>query len=91
MVRYSAEIRVDKVFYEAGMACKDDGQYNMAFIFLRRYLDIAEAIDDPETGASALTDTSDFDQTDIPTYNIPLPNSNFTSEAERDNIRDWVL
>jgi len=33
----------------------------MAFIFLRRYLDIAEAVDDPENGAAALTDTSDFD------------------------------
>jgi intraflagellar transport protein 172 len=91
LVRYAAEIRVDKVFYDAGMACKDDAQLNMAFVFLRRYLEIADAIEDPESGASALSDTSDFDGTDIPTYNIPLPRSNFTNESERENIRDWIL
>mgnify|MGYP000140699940 FL=1 len=91
LLRYTNEVRVDKAFYDAGMACKEEGWHNMAFIFLNRYLDIAEAIDDPDTGAAALGDNTDFELTDIPTYDIPLPESNFTREEERDKIRDWVL
>ena len=73
LVRYTDEVRCDKAFYEAGMACKDENWLNMAFVLLSRYLDIADAIDDPENGAANLADSSDFDCSDIPVNDIPLP------------------
>ncbi|OMJ93989.1 hypothetical protein SteCoe_2903 [Stentor coeruleus] len=59
--------------------------------FLNRYLDLADAIEDPEGGVAALGDTADFEGTDIPVYDIPLPENNFTSENEREKLKDWVL
>lgn len=91
LLRYTNEVRVDKAFYDAGIACQEEGWLNMAFIFLNRYLDIADAIQDPDTGAAALGDNTDFEGTDIPVYNIPLPDSNFTDNDTRDKLRDWVL
>jgi len=61
----------------------------MAFVFFNRYLDLAEAIDDPN---SANIDNAEFDQTDIPSpYDIPLPEKNLMSDDQREEIRDWVL
>jgi intraflagellar transport protein 172 len=91
LLRYTNEVRVDKAFYEAGAACQNEKWLNMAFVFLNRYLDLADAIQDPEGGVAALGDSTDFEGTDIPTYDIPLPDSNFTSEEQRERIKDWVL
>ncbi|CAG9326113.1 unnamed protein product [Blepharisma stoltei] len=91
LLRYTNEVRVDKAFYDAGVACQEEGWLNMAFIFLNRYLDIADAIQDPDTGAAALGDNTDFEGTDIPTSNIPLPDNNITDNDTRDRLRDWVL
>ena len=41
----------------------------MAFVFLNRYLDLVEAI---EEGSLDMLDHSDFQDTDIP-FEIPLP------------------
>ena len=91
LLRYTNEVRVDKAFYEAGIACQHEGWLNMAFVFLNRYLDLADAIQDPEGGLAALGDSADFEGTDIPVYDIPLPDSNFTTEDQREKIKDWVL
>ena len=91
LLRYTNEVRVDKAFFDAGSACKQEGWLNMAFIFLNRYLDLADAIQDPEGGVAALGDSADFEGTDIPVYDIPLPDSNFTSDDQREKIKDWVL
>lgn len=91
LLRYTNEVRVDKAFYEAGVACQQEGWLNMGFIFLNRYLDLADAIEDPEGGVAALGDAADFEGTDIPVYDIPLPEKNFTSETEREKMKDWVL
>ncbi|XP_024359090.2 intraflagellar transport protein 172 isoform X4 [Physcomitrium patens] len=48
LLRYIGTIPADRAFYEAGMACKQLGWQNMAFVFLNRYLDIVEAIDDKQ-------------------------------------------
>lgn len=47
----------------------------MAFVFLNRFLDLAEMMEEGETG---LLENSDFEGTDIP-YNIPLPSKHFLS------------
>eukprot|EP01022_Parablepharisma_sp_SALTPOND_P020315 TRINITY_DN365_c0_g1_i1.p1 TRINITY_DN365_c0_g1~~TRINITY_DN365_c0_g1_i1.p1 ORF type:complete len:1766 (-),score=259.62 TRINITY_DN365_c0_g1_i1:1103-6400(-) len=91
LLRYTKEIRVDKAFLDAGLACKDMKQYSMAFMFLNRYLDLAEAIEETE-GANALQDNTDFNETDIPSaFDTPLPEKNLLPESKRDEIKDWVL
>lgn len=50
LVRYSGEIPADKAFYHAGMTCKAVGWSNMAFVFLNRFLDLTEMMEEGETG-----------------------------------------
>ncbi len=62
----------------------------MAFVFLNRFLDLAEMMEEGETGIfhsllfditntlTGLLENSDFEGTDIP-YNIPLPTKHFLS------------
>merc|ERR1719240_2456995 len=89
LCRYCTEFPVDRAFYQAGMDCKNAGNINMAFFFLNRYLDIADAIEDPENAA---IDGSDFLETDIPSpYDLDLPETHFSSEAQVEDIRDFVL
>lgn len=45
------------------------GWSSMAFVFLNRYLDLVEAI---EEGSLDMLDNSDFQETDIPAE-VPLP------------------
>lgn len=49
------------------------GLQNMGFVFLNRYLDLVEAI---EEGSLHALDNSDFIDTDIP-FEIPLPEEHF--------------
>jgi intraflagellar transport protein 172 len=91
LLRYTRSVRVDRAFYDAGLACKEEGLLSMAFIFLNRYLDLADAIDDAESAGITLTDDSDFKGTDIPMQDIPLPESNFVSDADREVLREFVL
>lgn len=42
LLRHTDVIPADKAFYEAGSASKQLDWYNMAFVFLNRYLDICE-------------------------------------------------
>lgn len=51
----------------------------MAFVLLNRYIDLADAIDDPSSGMAALNDTTDYDNTDIPVSDISLPENNILS------------
>merc|ERR1719420_662576 len=90
LCRYCTEFPVDRAFYQAGLDCKDAGNINMAFFFLNRYLDIADAIDDPE---NAQIDGSDFMDTDIPSpYDLDaFPEQHYSNESQREDIRDWVL
>lgn len=47
----------------------------MSFVFLNRYLDIYELIEDPD--ANNLGDNAEFQNTDIPSpYDVPLPEKN---------------
>jgi len=91
MLRYLREVPADRAFYEAGMACKAQGGegLNMGFVFLNRYLDITEAVEEHEPSSTSL-DNSDFANTEIP-FDFPLPEQQFLSEPEREKVRDLVL
>ncbi|CAE8619758.1 unnamed protein product [Polarella glacialis] len=89
LCRYCAEFPVDRAFYDAGLECKNAGMINMSFFFLNRFLDIADAIDDPENAA---IDNTDFMETDIPSpYDLDLPETNTFQGDKVEEIRDWVL
>ena len=90
-LRYLREVPADRAFYEAGMACKAQGGegLNMGFVFLNRYLDITEAVEEHEPRSTSL-DNSDFANTEIP-FDFPLPEQQFLGEAEREKVRDFVL
>jgi intraflagellar transport protein 172 len=87
--RYCTEFPVDRAFYEAGMDCKSANMINMAFFFFNRFLDIADAIEDPE---GAGIDNTDFNDTDIPSpYDLDLPETPHIEGPQVEEIRDWVL
>jgi intraflagellar transport protein 172 len=89
LCRYCAELPCDKAFYEAGMDCKDANMINMAFLFLNRFLDIADAIEDPD---NAGIDNMDFKDTDIPDpCDLELPEKPHIGPTESEEIRDKVL
>jgi intraflagellar transport protein 172 len=90
LLRYCKDIRADKAFLDAGDANRKINQNDMAFIFFNRYIDLWDAIQDPD--GNMIQENTDFEGTDIPVpYEIPLPEKNLLSESERDQIRDWVL
>jgi len=89
LCRYCAEFPVDKAFHEAGLDCKAASMINMAFFFLNRFLDIADAIEDPDNAA---IDNTDFLDTDIPSpYDLDMPEECHLSGTQIEEIRDWVL
>eukprot|EP00927_Polykrikos_kofoidii_P024133 TRINITY_DN22013_c0_g1_i2.p1 TRINITY_DN22013_c0_g1~~TRINITY_DN22013_c0_g1_i2.p1 ORF type:complete len:1608 (-),score=419.80 TRINITY_DN22013_c0_g1_i2:44-4867(-) len=89
LCRYCAEFPVDRAFYEAGADCKAASMINMSFFFLNRFLDIADAIEDPE---NAQIDNTDFMETDIPSpYDLEMPEVVFIEGKQIEEIRDWVL
>ncbi|XP_030054442.1 intraflagellar transport protein 172 homolog [Microcaecilia unicolor] len=87
LLRHTELIPSDKCFYEAGTAAKAVGWENMAFIFLNRFLDLVDAI---EEGNLDALDHSDFQDTDIP-FEVPLPAKQHVSVEKREEIREWVL
>lgn len=83
LLRYCKDIRADKAFLDAGSANRDINQNDMAFIFFNRYIDLWDAIVDPD--ANMISENTEFEGTDIPVpYEIPLPEKNLLSEGERD-------
>jgi len=92
LLRYVGEVPADRAFFEAGIACREANMLNMAFVFLNRYLDLTEAMDDPDAdgGSASTLENADFVDTDIP-YDFMLPEKHFVQEATREDVRDWVL
>ncbi|RUS80517.1 hypothetical protein EGW08_011738 [Elysia chlorotica] len=87
LLRHTDMVPADKAFYEAGTICKALGWENMAFVFLNRYLDISEAM---EEGSLDMLDHSDFQDTDIP-FEIPLPEKAFLTSSQHEEVKEWVL
>jgi intraflagellar transport protein 172 len=90
LLRYCKEIRSDKAFFDAGNANRKVGNNDMAHIFFNRYIDLYDAIEDPDN--NGIQQNTEFEETDIPSpYDIALPEKNMLTPQERDRIRDWVL
>ena len=89
LLKYIRFIPADKAFYDAGQCCRQAGDNSMAFVFLNRYLDITEAMEDGGDSSTSL-DNSDFAETAIP-HDFPLPDKQFLSDKDREKVRDYVL
>ncbi|BFY99323.1 hypothetical protein BsWGS_02362 [Bradybaena similaris] len=87
LLRHTDVVPADKAFYEAGMLCRSLGWENMAFVFLNRYLDIGEAM---EEGSLDMLDHSDFQDTDIP-FEIPIPEKPFLTSQQHEEVKEWIL
>lgn len=71
------------------MATRANNQKNLAFVFFNKFLDICEAIDDPDNSS---LDNADLDNTIIPPLeDVLLPEAACLSEEKREQIRDYVL
>ena len=77
-----------QAFYEAGVAYREAGLANMAFVLLNRYLDLTEAMEEPD--GSTMLENADFADTDIP-HDFHLPEHHYVEEDAKEEIRDWVL
>ncbi|VBB30497.1 unnamed protein product [Acanthocheilonema viteae] len=82
-------MQADKVFYDAGMACRKLGteKERLALTLLNHYLDLCDAIEDQDP---SLVDGSIFDGTDIP-QEVLLPAVKYTSDDEHEEVKEWVL
>uniref|UniRef100_A0AC35U6D2 WD_REPEATS_REGION domain-containing protein n=1 Tax=Rhabditophanes sp. KR3021 TaxID=114890 RepID=A0AC35U6D2_9BILA len=89
LLRYIDLIPADKVFYEAGVACKHAGPdyINMAFTFLGQWMDIVDAI---ETNDPSVVDNDIFEGTDVPMH-YPIPQRAALTEDQDFDVREWVL
>jgi len=90
IVKYAGDaFPCDKSFYMAGNACKEMEWTGKAFVFLNRYLDLTEGIDEGTLGD---IDNSDFKDTDFPVpHQHPLPKFHYLEEESREEVREWIL
>lgn len=75
LLRHTDLIPADKAFYEAGIMCQKVKLENMAFVFLNRYIDLADAIEDKN---NEIMDNPYLADTDIP-FEINLPETKYLS------------
>ncbi|PIK55820.1 putative intraflagellar transport protein [Apostichopus japonicus] len=87
LLRHTDIVPADKAFYEAGYQARSQGKLNMAFVFLNRFLDLTEAI---EEGSLDMLDHSDFQDTDIP-FEVPLPEKQHVPDEKKEEVKEWVL
>jgi intraflagellar transport protein 172 len=89
LLKYPDVIPQDKAFYQAGITCRDQGNINLAFMLLNRYVDITEAIDSQD---ASFLDNADYHDTDAVPLQGPLPEKHYlVSEDSREEVRTWVL
>jgi len=89
LLRHPDVVPADKGFHDAGVAAKEVGWNNVAFVLLNRFVDIVEMIDDGEFDSTAL-DASDFTATDFPTA-FPMPRKPVVPTVKVEDVRQWVL
>ncbi|CAD5229200.1 unnamed protein product [Bursaphelenchus okinawaensis] len=88
MLRYIDLVQPDKLFYEAGMACKNAKDYeNMAFTFFNQFIDITNAV---ESNDPSEVNNDVFEGTDVPVH-YTLPQQPYVNEDEFEEINEWVL
>jgi len=86
LLRYTEIIPADKAFYEAGLACRAAKKPEMAMIFMNRFLDLVEAIENDD----GMLDPEGFEETEIP-VEVPLPDKVCLLQSDVEEIRNWVL
>ena len=86
LLRYTEIIPADKAFYEAGLACRAAKKPEMAMIFMNRFLDLVEAIENDD----GMLDPEGFEETEIP-VEVPLPDKVCLPQSDVEEIRNWVL
>uniref|UniRef100_A0A665WKK4 Intraflagellar transport 172 n=1 Tax=Echeneis naucrates TaxID=173247 RepID=A0A665WKK4_ECHNA len=84
LLRHTELVPADKAFYEAGLACRVGPPSTLIDICFPL---VFQAIDE---GSLDTVDHSDFINTDIP-FEVPVPTKLCVSDAQREQIRDWVL
>ena len=84
VLRYVGIVPADRAFYEAGLAWKEAGRPNMAFVLLNRFLDLCDAMDDPDSSAAVL-ENADFADTDIP-FDFHIPQRAYVHEDAREDV-----
>lgn len=87
LLRHSDILPMDRAFYEAGIMCRKMNWNEMSMMFLNRYLDVVDAIEERNPEMLA---TSDFVETDIP-YEIELPEQPSLSPEQHEKIKEHVL
>ncbi|CUG89196.1 WD40 repeat-containing protein, putative [Bodo saltans] len=87
--RYAGIIPADKAYYDAGMAAKDAKEDSIAFMYLNRFLDLREKIEDGEPDSSNM-DNVDFEVTDFPNK-FQLPRQCTIAEGPAEEANKWVL
>lgn len=87
--RYAGIIPADKAFFDAGMAARDAGQKNTAFVMLNHFLDISEAQEEDAPNSNDI-DHSDFENTDIPT-DFQISKKTAVASEHSEAARQWVL
>lgn len=60
-----------RAFFEAGMAWNAAGRHSMAFVILNRFLDLADAQEDPGVHSLAELENADFASTGTFSFNSP--------------------
>ena len=89
LLRYTMDLPVDKAFYDAGVACRAEHNLNVAFVFLNRFVDLTDAMADPDAGD---IDNSDFLTTDIPNpIKVPIPEAQYYPADMKDEAKEWVI
>ncbi|KAJ9515621.1 hypothetical protein QJQ45_021684, partial [Haematococcus lacustris] len=88
-LRYTGLIPADRAFYEAGMAWRTANNLSMAFVMLNRFLDLSDAMEDPDSSA-AVIENSDFAETDIP-FDFHIPQRAYVPEDKKEEVRNFVL
>lgn len=90
LLGYCDALPSDKAYLIAGELCRECGTNDLAFLLLSHYVDLIEAIDEG--------DMTDIENTDIEGVDLIVPPKSaipdhhyVTSEARREEVRDWVL
>lgn len=89
LLKYPHTVPQDKAVYQAGMACKEIRNINLAFMLLNRYVDITEAID---SGDINMLDNTDYQDLDAIPLGVALPKQHYLNDDDdREEVRTWVL
>ena len=91
LLKYPTAIPQDKALYQAGNAAREQGNNNLAFMLLNRYVDVAEAIDSGAPDSRDI-DATDYQSVDAMPLDGPVPATHYLEEEDdREDIRTWVL